>query len=439
MCSDKQEQRVDILEFRSFGEVNLDTTPIVVLACGHFFTAETLDGHAGMADAYDIDGEGSFTAFGDISRSLARAIPRCPDCQCSIRQYVTQRYNRAINRCVIDEMSKRFLVSGKAYLLELEGKTNELDLDLQKSRDKLLERVKRAGSQLTPANAVQIVQGLESKFMDSKKLIREVSTFLNSVTDKAQPARKLYDATVRAIRAKRPLEEQMKQLTTNDISTVSRDQRVLHGARAVQLKLSFVILADRLQLLQDLKPVLDKNVGIKLPGDDPNQSAERLFKSCEQFIAACSGENLPKLNVEARIHFGRTARLYQSCSFATKSSDLHKSTEYVERAKKYLEEAEQLCVLGFQNADSLQKGVKETLRLLGKEWYEPVSAEETAAIKAAMVSGSGGIATHSGHWYNCQNGHPVSSRPPTPPNPYSPLSGSASGYLVSKCTIPTDT
>jgi hypothetical protein len=40
-----------------------------------------------------------------------------------------------------------------------------------------------------------------------------------------------------------------------------------------------------------------------------------------------------------------------------------------------------------------------------KEWYEEVSPEELAAIKAAMVSG---IATHSGHWYNCENGHPVS-------------------------------
>jgi hypothetical protein len=42
------------------------------------------------------------------------------------------------------------------------------------------------------------------------------------------------------------------------------------------------------------------------------------------------------------------------------------------------------------------------------EWYEKVTADELAAIKAAMVGGPGGIATHSGHWYNCQNGHPVS-------------------------------
>jgi len=40
------------------------------------------------------------------------------------------------------------------------------------------------------------------------------------------------------------------------------------------------------------------------------------------------------------------------------------------------------------------------------QWYEKVTDEELAAIKLAMVSGPRGIATHSGHWYNCVNGHP---------------------------------
>jgi hypothetical protein len=48
----------------------------------------------------------------------------------------------------------------------------------------------------------------------------------------------------------------------------------------------------------------------------------------------------------------------------------------------------------------------KSARLLGKEFYEAVSKEELEAIKKAMVSGHGGIATHSGHWYKCINGHP---------------------------------
>jgi hypothetical protein len=36
--------RVDLVLFREFKEIDLDETPVVALACGHFFTIETLDG-----------------------------------------------------------------------------------------------------------------------------------------------------------------------------------------------------------------------------------------------------------------------------------------------------------------------------------------------------------------------------------------------------------
>ena len=82
----------------------------------------------------------------------------------------------------------------------------------------------------------------------------------------------------------------------------------------------------------------------------------------------------------------------------------------VDIVKVMLEKAKEMCGHGFENADKLLEAVEESIRLLRKEWYEEITAEEVAAIKAAMVSGPGGIATHSGHWYNCANGHPPSPR-----------------------------
>jgi len=83
--------------------------------------------------------------------------------------------------------------------------------------------------------------------------------------------------------------------------------------------------------------------------------------------------------------------------------------EYVTRAKDLLEEANKMCTSSSHNAAGLRTAVDQTLRLLRKEWYEPVSAEDIAAIKAAMNNGSQGIATHSGRWYECQNGHPFAA------------------------------
>lgn len=66
-----------------------------------------------------------------------------------------------------------------------------------------------------------------------------------------------------------------------------------------------------------------------------------------------------------------------------------------------------MCAQGFENADNLLSAVEELIRMLQKKWYKEVNAEKIAAIKAVMVSGSEGIATHFKHWYNCMNDHSV--------------------------------
>jgi hypothetical protein len=86
--------------------------------------------------------------------------------------------------------------------------------------------------------------------------------------------------------------------------------------------------------------------------------------------------------------------------------------EHVKCAKIFLVEAKDFRDRDFQNAKALQRAVKETLKLLGKEWYEPMSEKEIATIKAAIVSGAEGISAYSGHWYNRRNGHPVSPAMP---------------------------
>lgn len=59
-------------------------------------------------------------------------------------------------------------------------------------------------------------------------------------------------------------------------------------------------------------------------------------------------------------------------------------------ARELLEKALELCKQPFQNAEQLKMAVEESIKLLGREWYEAVTSEELAAIKQAMVSGPGG-------------------------------------------------
>jgi hypothetical protein len=123
---------------KSYGEIDVNETPVVVLGCGYFFTAESLDGILGISGIYEIDGYREFTGLKDTSRVLAQSIPCCPDYKYPVRQFVTQRYNRVINRAVIDEMSKRFLTTGRDEFQELEQRITELERSLRTTREEIM-------------------------------------------------------------------------------------------------------------------------------------------------------------------------------------------------------------------------------------------------------------------------------------------------------------
>ena len=396
----------------TYKEINPDEAPIVVLGCGHFFTAETLDGLVGVGSVYMINGNGEFTGLKDVHAELAQSIPRCPDCQCPVRQHATQRYNRIINRAVIDEMSKRFLVSGQDELRVLEQQTKELEQSLETTRVEImnlipLRRLLAITSTLAE-NDSRIENKLKERQEKSKGLQRAIQSFCKKFADRHQPAQKLHNATVHAARH-RPMNELMTNLNLIDaVPATPRDRRVAFRARIAQIRVEHIVLKDKFSIVQALKSTTSKS-SIKIPGGNPSQLAKPFFQTCEKFIHDCRAENLPKLGVEASLYYAGIARPYESYCHLTKA-DTDKALEHMNIAKAMLEKAKEMCAWGFENADKLLEAVEESIRLLRKEWYEEVTAEEIAAIKAAMVSGPGGIATHSGHWYNCANGHPVSPR-----------------------------
>ena len=270
-----------MLEFKTFGEINLNNTPIVLLAAA---TAETLDGHMDMANVDEMDLEGEFVGLRDISGGSFQSTLRCPDCQCSIQQYATQRYNRVINRTVIDEMSKRFLVSGKARLHELEGKTLALELDSDKSRKDLLNLIKGDKINLKPVQSLGIMKELEDRGKKFNKLARDVASFVNSSTEKDQPIRKLHDATVKAIRARESISESMDGLAINGVPMVSRDRRIILGSLVAQIKVHFISLTDRLEIGQKFDIMLNNNFGEEIREVIPS-SLRQLSSSLAKIVS----------------------------------------------------------------------------------------------------------------------------------------------------------
>jgi len=395
----KQDDRIDLLEMKTYAEIDVNETPIVVLGCGHFFTAESFDGLVGMQEVYDTDKSGRFTRLADISSALSSKIPQCPDCQRPVRQYITQRYNRVINRAVIDEMSKRFLVNGQAELKGFELRVNDLEKELEQSRSS------------TPlASGLNLANQVQGRLLTSSGLNKEIKSFLKNAADRHQPAQKLYEAQINAIRANesKSLDKLMASLSLRDtVPLAKRDRRITLGARMVQIKAECIILEHKFSILGAANSAMLSVETAALSRGSPEKLTIPFLQICATFIKDCTAESLPKLAVEASLYFARIVRPYRSSRLSDISGD-KKAIEYVNEARELLDQAVELCKQPFQNARHLKMAVEESIKLLGREWYEAVTSDELDSVKQAMVSGPGGLATHSGHWYNYINGHPVS-------------------------------
>lgn len=401
---------------KTYGEIDLDENPIVALACGHFFTAETLDGHLQMSSVYEQDLHGEYVALQDISAELAQAVPRCPDCQCPIRQYSTQRYNRMVNRAVMDETSKRFLISGKDTLRALQQDLTGLEEGFEELDSKITAILGLNTTQQTTSETLKETMDIRGlcleRYAAVSKVRASIKSFCRQVSDKNQPARKLHDAQIHALRT-RSIDRVMRDVRiTETVPNIPRDYRITMGASLMALHCDSILLLDSFRFRQRLQSNNTAFSGIKSIKNseisDEGPSPRRFFEQCNLFTEQCSTQNLPKFAVEAALLYARVARAFQAWFHSPKTTNVKDTSKYVETAKALLDTANELCAQPFENASKLRVAVQESAKLLRREWYEEVTAEEKKAIRDAMVSGPRGIATHSGHWYNCAQGHPVS-------------------------------
>ncbi|KAF1840898.1 uncharacterized protein K460DRAFT_194232 [Cucurbitaria berberidis CBS 394.84] len=405
-CDMKLDEVPDLILETRYSDINLDESPIVVLGCRHFFTVETLDGMIGLKEVYDIDTKTGLFAALKENAQLAAAVPKCPTCRCPIQQFVTQRYNRLINRAVIDEMSKRFIVSGQQELQELENKLKTLESGLEKSRKSLVPST--VGESKVEARSGKNINGkISSRYGEAIFLTNALKNFQRRMNIQHQPAHKLHQATVHVITRNHSLDAALAALNLESSATSANrghGQRITFGSYLLEIKTRCLVLEDKFEISRAAQSKAPNNaITLSFPGGPLIKQAEDFLPECIKLIDGCNDNNFPKIAVEATLYYARIAGLCTSLSV----EDRDKGGNHREAAHVLLEKAAKLCEQPFQGADVLEKAVEQAARLLGKEWYEKVSDEEIKAIKKAMVSGSRGIATHSGHWYNCVNGHPV--------------------------------
>jgi hypothetical protein len=123
-----KETVVDLLNFSSYQDIDLDESPIVVLSCGHLKTTETMDGIMNMSQFYFMDPETQdwrADAFPGQPSDLI-PVPACPDCRKPI--VGIKRYGRIIKMAQLDQALKRYISVGNEQLNSLQIKLNKLRL-----------------------------------------------------------------------------------------------------------------------------------------------------------------------------------------------------------------------------------------------------------------------------------------------------------------------
>ncbi|KAL2824414.1 hypothetical protein BDW59DRAFT_180278 [Aspergillus cavernicola] len=400
-CGDKGDARVDFLEWKTYSEINLDETPIIVLGCGHFFTSESVDGVVGLDEVYTRDKDGKFDGLRDVSSSLASAIPSCPDCKQPIRQFVTKRYNRAINRAVMDETCRRFLTKGRTELEGLESRLNDIE-----------DQLNSKGALLFPG--VATLQ-LNARYTAYKRLGTEASTLSKTMEAENQPMKRLRDAI--AIYQKSPRDEIASlsaRMEAMNIATREPDKQITLGARLIYVKVQEVLFGDILRVMDSSRKSVTPPQG---RSTKPLSILPQVLKDCRELITQANEGSLSRIAITATISFAKIAQLdawHHRTHPGETTIDLRLKEEYkgLEKLEDHTQTTRDLLAAALKlcdelgNCPELQETVQEMVRLQEGPRYEKVTLKELQSIKSAMISGRGGIATHSGHWYNCVNGHP---------------------------------
>jgi hypothetical protein len=386
-CTDDvRNARVDLLGFATFSEINLNDTPIVLLSCGHYFTVESLDGMLQQDHVYKQNLIGEFTGLENISSGPLEKPPCCPDCRQQIQQFSAKRYGRVLNRSAIDEITRR----SETHILRLQGQLRKLLDDLTEA---ILQHISSSeGLQLSSSKSKELLRSKEV----ANKLRHQIRKLNKQTLTQNQPAKKLYDSTLVAHKA----HSHAREILEGEILCFASPGRGL------------LLNGDYLDIVCTSQ-ILSIDLKLKCSSGGSLNSEGEISKDINKFLQQCRQKSreafeLMKYSLATEIYacYGRFVLALRGCQQSGPEESRISMEETVNTAKVDIESAIEICNKGFTGAAEMSQLLKSIYAGFASEFYTDVSAQERAMVSEAMKIELGST---TGHWYNCVNGHPVSS------------------------------
>jgi hypothetical protein len=387
---------LDLIEFTSYREADLDAEPVIFLSCGHFYSVGTLDGLMDLRNAYVIDEEGRILEPKRFSRSEMKG---CPTCRAPLRNI--HRYNRVVKGALLDEATKRFMAYAGTLqtkvLEEVEEKEHKLE-DLINELIQMIPAQNNAQSIPAPNNALFSTKArIQSYQQKGAEACQQVVNFLNAVQLAEQPYGKVHSMVIDARRRR------------NAATKFELDNTVIqHGfqlrGRSLLLRIMWAVLWNfkRLSDRIPLEEYLREWKKLVVPG---LKSAKDM--SIELMMDA-ENAGYHKQEIEAMVWHAQFSAL-ELCHSPGATADEDKEKRMAIEMNN-LDRCLQI-IDAQPSAAYLRDDVEKARFLLnGGAFYSFVSNNEKAEVYAVMAREFGG----TGHWYYCQNGHPVCPIPLDP-------------------------
>ncbi|KAG8528997.1 uncharacterized protein KY384_006686 [Bacidia gigantensis] len=252
--------RLDLLEYKTYSQIDLADDLCVFLKCGHIITVESMDGLMELSSYYELNADGRITGLRlPGPEPLSVKSKGCPQCRGSIRNIT--RYNRVEKRALLDEATKKFIVWSNAEFVPLTAMLKQQEEKLRDAEDIVMSTI-RAVASPTPIliftggrdqqiNTVRRLTGLSHRLGEFLRLRSQIQHFLQKVEPNEQPF-----ARVRAMAEKSAREFGHTSSFNFDMSVLQT--RASLWTSALLLRCDYDILSDILNVFQKHKPREEK-------------------------------------------------------------------------------------------------------------------------------------------------------------------------------------
>lgn len=186
---DVKATQVDMIMMEEYVDHDIDSDPIIVLPCGHFYGIESLDGHFELHKAYEKSvTTGEYVTTKSLFRSGISDRPmKCPECRAPIS--LVRRYGRVLNFKSLQVLERKHMVYLRNTMVELSRRETKDVKTLLKLRKEIetspMRLVQDACRSLQSAESVEIPGTSSSLFLQWLKMTARVCS--DKATDVNSP------------------------------------------------------------------------------------------------------------------------------------------------------------------------------------------------------------------------------------------------------------